>query len=434
MLSMSSSTNRAADHQREFRRPEDIHLINREGKPDYRLSSYLKKNIRERYRDECAYCGVTGKLTTDVAHLYEDASKRMATADRLIILCSNCNQAEARAHGRSTPPLADVFEAESVSAKAIQSYREGNYRRAYAAHRLAAYLFERHGQYSKALGNLTAAISALRPIRWGDFIASTLLECERLCLSYAIGIVQRWLCINRCSLVLYDYRRWEESAQVETASQLLIAGFTDDQRNPEEFEFDRMNSFRRQVLITAFTARLGVRPLWKLIDRLREDSKQFLRHSQFDSFATNLDVARKLALEISANAEKAHEFSEETLEKSAKIRHKWVLQEHYWSEVDYYLGKRDRPRMRKNLLEALRIFRDHPVVLEPTLGAAGPVPHDPIAEIERYGITVEELRDRGVAPPSNTPQEIELALDKSRLRNVVKSVLDGQSGRRKPRS
>jgi hypothetical protein len=344
-----------------------------------------KKQIRQRYSNQCAACGAANELTADVAHLFEDATTRAPREDTLIVLCSGCNEAEDRAKSPSKPALVELFSAADVLARASRSYRDGKYSCAYAGHRLAAYLFERHGFYSKAVACLVEAVSALRPIRWGDFLKATLLEVERLCLSHNVGLVQRWLCVDRFALVLYDYRKWSESAEVQYASGQLRARIKSDHRDPNEFTFDRASSFRREALIKGSTG-AGPGRTGKLIGRLLEDARDFERRGQFDSYATNLNVASKLALEIREQPNIAHKYSEQALDKAKKITHKWVLQEHYWREAEYFLLKKDRPKTLLNVVEALRVFQDHPVVLEPTLGAAGPVPHDPIAVLNRYGI------------------------------------------------
>lgn len=381
----------------------------------------------QRFHFECAACGIASHLSADVAHLFEDATTRIPQADRLIVLCSTCNQAEVRTKARSRPTLSELFDAEEVSVSARRSYREGRYACAYQGHRLSAYLFENRGLYSDAVASLVEAISAARPIRWGDFLAATSLEVERLYLSHNVGVLQRWLFLDRLALVLYDYCRWEESAKVQYASTRLRARVRSEPRNPEQLRFDRASSFRREALICASTGMegRGSRSLSRLIDRLIEDAREFEHQGHFDSYATNLDVASKLALEIGKDPEKAHEHSQEALDRAMKITHKWVLQEHHWREAEYYHLKNDRPRTVQSVVEALRIFREHPVVLEPTLGAAGPAPHDPIAQLARFGINAEELMEREVAPSRYPPAELALRLSRARVDRIVANCIRG---------
>lgn len=207
-------------------------------------SPALKQRILRRYGYECAACSNVGELTSDVAHLFEDATERRPKSDRLIVLCSNCNQAEERSKSRSKPSLLDLFSPDDVFVRAKGWYRRGNYRRAYQGQ----HLFEEQGYHSRAVGSLVEAILALRPIRWGDFLTATLFEIERLCYSHNVGPVQRWLCLDRLALVLYDYRLWKESGDVQAASVLLRATLHDDQRHPDDQKFDYANSFRRETL------------------------------------------------------------------------------------------------------------------------------------------------------------------------------------------
>lgn len=386
-------------------------------------SAVLKARVRDRFENQCAACKREGPLVTDVAHLYEDATSQPPRAERLIILCTGCNQAQERAKDRAKPSLLEILDPDKVSIVARCAYRAGSYKRAYAGQRLAAYLFETRRQPSRAVECLTEATSALRPIRWGDFLEATMLEVERLCLSHHVGMIQRWLYLDRLSLVLYDYRRWQESAALQSAAQELASKIGSDERDPQRLEFDRASSFRREALIRASTTQLTRSATRKLIGRLIEDAREFEIHGQFDGYATNLDVAGKLAREIIKDRVEAHKYSQEALAPAAKITHKWVLQEHYWREADFYLATHNRDKTLANVVEALRHFRDHPVVLEPTLGAAGPVAHDPIAELERFGIQEGRLRELGVAPSANPPPELRLGFSKTTAARVARNLL-----------
>ncbi len=384
----------------------------------------LKGKIRQRFRHECAACTTVDELAIDVAHLFEDATRRQPRADRLILLCSSCNQAEDRSGNPSKPPLSERFDEYSVGTLARSRYRAGNYQGAYGSNRLAAYFFEKYGSPSKAVAHLTDAISALRPIRWGDFLKATLLDIERLCVSNDIGLIQRWLALDRFALVLFDYRRWKDSAEVAYAATLIRDRVTSDDRYPEELRFDRLSSFRRSAMIRALTQSLGKREtLGKLLGELHEHAQEFARRQQYDAFATNLDVAGKLAFEVGGDHDAAHRFSLLALEREAKITHKWVLQEHHWREAAYYHMKRDRVRVVESVANALRMFRDHPVVLEPTLGAAGPVAHKPRVELLRFGITEDELRERGVAPSQTPPPELPLRLRRAGIHRICNGLL-----------
>lgn len=382
-------------------------------------SPTLRRKILERFANQCAACDEASTLVADVAHLFEDATTRPPEADRLVVLCSRCNQAEARAKSPRKPALTELLDPSAIDVRARTRYRNGNYSGAYQSSRLAAYLFEQRGNPATAAACLIDAVSALRPIRWGDLLRATLCELERLGSSRDIGLIRRWLCLDRFALVLYDYRRWRESAEVQEASKRVCDRLPRDEREPGEFVFDRSSSFRREALIRAFTQRLTQEEVSRLLDQLEEHTRHFEINLRFDAFATNLDVAGKIALEIGRDSKVAHRFSQMALEREQKVTHKWVLQEHHWREAAYYYSRRDRRHTLEHVGRALKIFRDHPVVLEPTLGATGPVPHDPLEEVERYGITIAELRERGVAPPHGPPREQPLGLSE---RNVVQIV------------
>lgn len=384
----------------------------------------LKRNLQQRFGPECANCGEQDALAFDVAHLFEDATaRRSARSERLIILCPTCNQAEDRAKRPSMPALWGRFEPNRILVRARCLYREGKYSSAYQSSRLAAYLFERQRNYSKAVECLIYAISALRPIRWGDYLVSTLLEVERLCRSHKIGLVQRWLCLDRFSLVLYDYRRWQESAEIQRASAKLGSKVTNDERYPDDLRFDQANAFRRGSLIEFSTGRLTRKSVRVCLDRLLDDAREFKRQGQFDGYAKNLDVSRKLTLELLENPAEAHGYSQRALECRAKISHWWVLQEHYWSEADFYHSKNDQHQTEKSVVAALQEFHRHPVALEPTLGPQGPIPHDPIANLSRYGIEVGRLRELGVSPSNNPPPELALQLSRRNLDRIVANLM-----------
>jgi predicted restriction endonuclease len=99
------------------------------------MSIELKLRVLNRYDYTCAVCGRAAVLVADVAHPFEDATIAPADEARLIVLCSNHNQAQQRAHLEHKPPLSESFSPEELSLVA-QSSRKGGYKRAYAAARL----------------------------------------------------------------------------------------------------------------------------------------------------------------------------------------------------------------------------------------------------------------------------------------------------------
>lgn len=390
--------------------------------PRIEASQKLKQSVLERFGYQCAACDNESRLTVDVAHLYEDATFRAASLDRLIVLCSNCNQAQTRAKARSTPELSERLDAQQVRGTALKHYRSGNYPRAYAASRLAAYLFQRQKQYSKSVDCLVDAISALRPIRWGDLLAATILEIGRECEQHSIAPVSRWLFLDRLALVLYDYGRWSESLSVLLASQTLLKRIpTNPPQDPQQLEFDKKSSFRRYALICGSSGNLGGARLLSCIDHLVEDANEFLNAHQYDSFATNLDVVSKLAWEVIKDPGRAHKYVQAALDLKSKITHRWVLQEILLREGWYFFLRNDVEQARQRALEALAIYNETPVFLEPTLGKLGPVKHEVESDIQRLQMTAESLSAMGLACKQLI--EVPLALTKAQIERITKKAL-----------
>jgi hypothetical protein len=383
----------------------------------------LKTVVRERLSNQCAACDGGNALNIDVAHLFEDATARQPAEERLILLCANCNQTQDRAKHPKKPGYVDRLQAPEISALALRRYRKGDYRGAYQSSRLAAYLFEQHAQYSKSAACLIAAISALRPLRWGDLLYATLLEFERLCTSRPISVVQRWLFLDCLGLVLYDFRRWKQSSYVHEESLRLRAKLRSDQRDPEQLLFDQMSSYRNEALIQSSVGRRSRRAVAGMVKRLEDDASEFLKRGQRDSYATNLDVAAKLELEVLGNQTRALQLGEVALEMENQITHWWVLQEHYWRMADLYAQKNDRVREIESVVAALRVFQEIPVVLEPTRIASGPVRHDPIGDLARHQIPDGYLKERNVAPSGDAPRELPLRLREAGIKRIVNAVL-----------
>jgi hypothetical protein len=69
------------------------------------------------------------------------------------------------------------------------------------------------------------------------------------------------------------------------------------------------------------------------------------------------------------------------------------------------------------------VFRDHPVVLEPAFVGGRPVLRNPIAELPRYGIDENELRERAVAPSQNPPEAVPLKVSTATIQRVVQNLI-----------
>jgi hypothetical protein len=378
-----------------------------------------KKFVHRIYGENCAGCGKKC-MDPQVAHLYEDATERKADRYSLIILCAECNKAEANA--KPIPHrIIELLEPRNVQQVAREKYKKGSYAQSYASCRLASYLYEVHGRFTDAVDCLMEAISALRPLRWGNFIADTALVTERLCSQSKVGESSRWLFLDRLALALYDYRLWPESSDVQSAARLLIRKLPPPD-NPQGRAFDIAMSFRRYALIRVSTDSMDRGESVRMhIDRLNDDASGFAAMQELDPFATNLDVAGKLAREILDEPELAHKFSERALQRAGQIKHWWVLQELYFREASYYHDKGSPAETRTAVLEGLRIREKFPVILEPMLERSEIVPHDIDSDLERFGISWDELLDDGVKRVR--PKEEPIHLKKSEIDRITKSVL-----------
>jgi tetratricopeptide (TPR) repeat protein len=388
----------------------------------YEVPAWMKLDILTLYDHTCAGCGTNSKLSVDVAHLYEDATIRAPRLDGLLVLCSSCNQAEARARFKAKPALSERLDAHDVFLAARRLYRDGMFMLAYASYRLSAYLFENYcGRYSKAVTSLVEALTSLRPVRKGDFLAATIREIARLCKKYTVGVIPRWQSIERIALALFTYRRWDEAIAVQDAAAQLQNTIRGDELDPQELWLDQINSARRGALITSLAGNIG--NVRKTISRLIEDADDFLGVKEYNAFATNLDVASKIECELSGSLARAYNYSEQAIEMASKVDMTWVKQEHYWRGASYFHSKQDSKKTLGMVVSAFREFNAHPVALEPRHSSAGPVLHNPITELARYGISVDQLREHGVAPSCNPPAEDTLPLSRAEVKRIVDRLM-----------
>ncbi len=369
---------------------------------------------------ECAACTERDENKLDVGHLYEDATSRRATRATLLVLCSGCNQAEDRSRWDSKPDRRRS-KPDEVRNLAKRRYEQGSYASSYASNRLAAYLFEKDGLFSDAVECLLEAISSLRPIRWGDLLAATMQEIGRLCRDRDIGMVQRWQVLDRFSLVLYDYRKWEQAAAVNRVGRRLLREIKGVSGNPQRFELDLEMSFRREALIKGSTGTLERREtVPRLIERLVHGANDFRVDRNFDASANHLNVAATLAIEA-ADLETAHTLSQAALDSWKKVNHKLVIQELLSKEARYFASKRNRDKALENIVRALSFYSQCPVILEPIRAAGGQRKHDIYTDIRDLGFQLDELRDAGgTIMPSI--KERALALSDTDVRRIVDEV------------
>lgn len=307
----------------------------------FSVAASVQRLVRDRFENRCAVC--SEREATHVSHIYEDATERRATSDRLILLCSKHNLVMQLAHGKSSPDSLDLLP-DCLLSGARKSFWEGSQPQGYGQARLAAYLFEQEEKYSLALDSLTEAISAARKLRWGDWLASIAREAERLSSRYEIGPAARWLFLDRFAIVLFDYTRWSEAAEVLSAANDMRDRLQSDPYDSQRLPFDKRSSFRRESLIIGSTRTWeGGKSVGYRLAQLEEEAEDFLARGKFESFVTNLDVARRLA-DFGGDLAGAHKYAERALTYKCKIGHRWALLEHLVGETEYFIKRNDREK------------------------------------------------------------------------------------------
>jgi len=246
-------------------------------------------------------------------------------------------------------------------------------------------------------------------------------EIGRLCRDRDIGMVQRWQVLDRFSLVLYDYRKWEQAAAVNRVGRRLLREIKGVSGNPQRFELDLEMSFRREALIKGSTGTLERREtVPRLIERLVHGANDFRVDRNFDASANHLNVAATLAIEA-ADLETAHTLSQAALDSWKKVNHKLVIQELLSKEARYFASKRNRDKALENIVRALSFYSQCPVILEPIRAAGGQRKHDIYTDIRDLGFQLDELRDAGgTIMPSI--KERALALSDTDVRRIVDEV------------
>lgn len=380
----------------------------------------IREFVRSRFERRCVACGKSNVL--DVAHLYEDASLQVATPDRLVLLCPNENQSQQRAHGKSTPPLCETLRPPDLLTGARADYWNASYRQGYGKARLAAYFYENQAEYSKAVDCLTEAISAARPLRWGDWLAATLREAERLCYERPIGPARRWLLLDRFAVVLFDYARWDEAMEILAAGIAIRDALTADSYDPQQFRFDTQAAFRRESLIKAATHNFDPGTgTSDILQQLEDQAAELFKNQKYDAVVTHLDVARAIA-RWSGQDERSHGYSEQTFEFRTKISHRWALLEHLMSEAEFFASKGDPNLSRYYGNQAMALFSESPAVLEPILDGE-PRSLDIHQRLAKLGITAQELLAAGVKVTPNL-EEVPLALNKADVTRLAKTMFE----------
>src|SRR6266404_2146811 len=261
--------------------------------------------------------------------------------------------------------------------------REGQYEESYTASMRATELFCLGRFYSDAVECLVNAVTALRPIRNGRRLRTTVLKVERLCARFPITEMARWHFLDRLALILFDYGRWKKAAEVQSASELLRKGIYKDPQGSQTLDFDSANSRRRAAVIKGCAYALAPgQDIRKVLAELLDEAHDFRNAGQFNAYITNLDVASKLASEILGDRDLAHGYSEEAINWGQFSDNWWVRQEHHWREYEFFSSKHDKQAMSRHASEALKLHQQHPVVLTPILINGRPVAHDPFVSFK----------------------------------------------------
>jgi hypothetical protein len=290
-----------------------------------------------------------------------------------------------------------VEAASLLLSEARLAYARRSYGEVHAISIRAAEAFERGGYHTEAVSALIEAVSAMRPGRRGAELRQIIMKVYQICAEHSIAPAVRWLFLDRFALVLFDYGKFSKAAQVVVASQELFQRVSPDSDNPQRLVLDSANSLRRQAVIKGSAGKLGFgSQVRRALDELMEGAKQFSNDRHLNSFATNLDVASKLAAEVLGNIELAHSYSAQALDRRGDIDHWWVLQEHLWREAEYYKAHGDKSLAIEMVVEALKIQERSPVLLEPVAGKPENPRSDLRKMINRLGIDLLDLSERGV--------------------------------------
>lgn len=344
-------------------------------------------------------------------------AKRLADTDSSLDAAKETSwQNRFRRSEYESPETAAILLAEARA-----TYGKGNYEQVYLTALRAADAFERCNRHSDAVSALVEAISALRPGRKGTELRRIILRVYRICGQHMVDRAVRWLFLDRFALVLFDYARFSKAAQVIAASEKLFQRVSPE-ANPQARAFDSSNSLRRRTVIKGSDGHLGAGgQLRRALDELTERAEQFRSDGQFNSYATNLDVASKLAAEVLGDIELAHAYTSQVLDHRGDIDHWWVLQEHLWREAEYFKARNDMPEALKMVVEALKLQERAPVILEPVAGKRQNTRSNLKTMIDILGVKRLDIAERGVSVTQLTPTP--LSLQDLTIDKIVEAVM-----------
>jgi hypothetical protein len=379
------------------------------------------RRVRERFGSECAACHSSCAVVFEVAHLFEDACKLKAGEERLIILCSGCNRAFEYAKGKNRPCLGSRVRPDEILALARRWHNDGNFPRAYAGNRLAAYLLERQQDYSGAVYALTHAIANTRPMRWAKLMLATAKEVERLCAEKesAVGLTARWQFLSRLVLVLYDYGDWQRALTVQDQTTTFSKKLGTDQRNPTLLAQEKHSTFRREGLIRSLMHSFGRKGSpRKIVDCLCEHAEVALTMGDETGFAIDLDFASVILTQVLGNLDAAHELAVKVIELTPKIQDIWTLAEFDVREAEFYrVRANNEPEARRRILATFETQNKRPIILEPAAAPGGSRERTLWGEASRLGI---RFLDSDQRPKSISGES--LLMTEAEFRDIVNAV------------
>jgi hypothetical protein len=401
-------------------------------RPRIEVTPALKQQVREFFEDKCALCDTT-VMPLHVAHVFDD-SKERPSFDRLMLLCANHNEHYDYSKRRWTTHLHGSCSPDSVASLGNQHWMNGEYKRSYAAHRLAAWLFDdRLADPDKALESLIYCISDLRPIRQAALLKAVILHVESLCRNYRSKVSPFWVWqfLDRLALTLYDFSRWDlglwvalkaiEYSRIEVSSMY--------QRT---VEVAHLNSTRRQVQLKVVNQ--GSLPRGKTVKTLlaefRELSKGLLDRKDINGYVTSLHVLAMLSLDVLGDKKSAENYVREALVNEPKVSNKWVIAELHWLLSRLMNKDREKKQVIRELATAIDIARKHGIVFEPYFSNGKPLQPNLDEVMATLGIKqVKDMRKHGIDALPPLPPRMSLDLSDSDVQRIVATVSQGAISR-----
>lgn len=170
-------------------------------------SKNLRAQVAHFYGLGCAICGPNVPLAgIQLHHLDDDPSH--TTFPNLVPVCGTENSAIEVAKRKGADGFNSTVHPNYLQQQGRELYSRGDYARAYACNRIAAYIFERqNGDGDRATQSLVHCLSALRPLGEDSLLVDTAKQFVRLARGQRL-VVQPFWCAEFLEVfghVLYDY-------------------------------------------------------------------------------------------------------------------------------------------------------------------------------------------------------------------------------------